>query len=114
MPNLDAQTLNILAQRGVQYCIPVVSEFGQITYIAGPEDLLVFADDPDAIYSKAHGVTKAEYRDWTDDGFTAMCAATTKTGRRCRNDVLGGHLVSAKRWVELQGGYCAVHGDGSN
>lgn len=78
-----------------------------------PEEVVEFADDPEAIYAKAHGVTKAEYRDWMDDDCTRFCAATTRAGKPCRNMVAGGFQVSAKRWLELQGEYCASHSEGS-
>src|ERR1035438_7567411 len=115
MSKLDFETLSILSEKGVDFCISVpheCGECGQTTFRATPEDLVIFVDDPAAIYAKAHGVTKSEYRDWVDDECIAHCAAKTRAGRRCRNMVVGGYQVSAKRWLELQGGYCAVHGDG--
>jgi hypothetical protein len=111
MSKLDFQTLRVLSEKRVGFCIPVPTESGQMTFPATPEDLVMFADDPEALYAKALGVTKSEYRDWVDDQCMAYCAAKTKAGRRCRNMVLGGYQVSAKRWVELQGGYCGVHGE---
>ena len=111
MSKLDFQTLSSLSEKGVDFFIAVPNECGQMTFRATPEDLVIFADDPVAIYAKAHEVTKSEYRDWIDDQCTARCAAKTKAGRRCRNMVLGGYQVSAKRWVELQGEHCGVHGE---
>jgi hypothetical protein len=111
MSKLDFQTLSSLSEKGVDFFIAVPNECGQMTFRATPEDLVIFADDPAAIYAKAHEVTKSEYRDWIDDECMAHCAAKTRAGRRCRNMVLGGYQVSAKRWVELQGGYCGVHGE---
>lgn len=109
MPTLDLQTLNILSAKGVDFCVQVPHECGIMTYSATPEDLVILADDPDALYAKAHGVTKAEFRDWQADECSAICAAKTKAGKPCRNLVQGGYQVSAKRWLELQGGYCSVH-----
>jgi hypothetical protein len=112
MPTVDLQTLRVLSEKGVSFCIAVPDAWSLMNYWATPEDLVIFADDETALYAKAHGVTKSEYRDWEDDLFCAYCAATTRTGRRCRNMVLGGFTVSPRRWLELQGGYCAVHGEG--
>ena len=114
MSKLDFQTLRVLSEKGVVFLIygphEAPNEGGQFPFRATPEDLMIFADDPEAIYAKAHEVTKSEYRDWIDNQCMAYCAANTKAGRRCGNTVLGGDHVSAKRWVELQGGYCGVHG----
>lgn len=111
--SVDLRTLSILRERGVEFCISVPNESGQQTYVATPEDVLMFMEDPDSLYAKVYGVTKAEYRDWIDDLFTAYCAAKTRAGRQCRNAVQGGYGVSAKRWVELQGEYCGVHAEGN-
>ena len=111
MSKLDLHTLRSLSEKRVGFCIPVPTEGGQMTVQATPEDLVIFADDPAAFYAKALGVTKPEYEGWIDDQYTAYCAAKTKAGRSCRNMVRGGYQVSAKRWVELQGGYCVVHGE---
>jgi hypothetical protein len=110
MAKLDVQTLSILSQKGVDFALAVPNECGQMTYYASPEELTILVDDPEAIYAKAHGVTKFEYRDWMSDQCMAYCSATTKAGKRCRNMVVGGYQVTAKRWLELRGEYCVVHG----
>src|ERR1700691_3111087 len=111
MSKLDLQTLSVLSEKGVDFLISVPHQGGQMTFRATSEDLVIFADDPEAIYAKAHEVTESEYRDWIDDQFMAYCAARTKAGRRCRKTVLGGYKVSAKRGVKLRGRYCGVHGE---
>jgi hypothetical protein len=111
MSKLDFQTLRVLSEKGVAFFIDVPVEGGQKTIQVAPEDLMIFADDPEATYAKTQGVTKSEYRDWMDDECMAYCAAKTKAGRPCPNLVPGGFQVSAKQWVKLQGGYCGVHGE---
>jgi hypothetical protein len=112
MPTVDLQTLRVLSEKGVTFLIAVPDTGGQMDYFATPEDLMMLADDETALYAKAHGVTRSEYLDWVDDLFCAHCASPTRSGRPCRNVVLGGFTVSAQRWLELQGSYCAVHGEG--
>ena len=106
------QILRNLADKGVEYCVSVPDAYGYRTYSMTPEDVEVFVYDPTAIYAKAHGITKSEYFAWSDDNCVAFCAATTRSGKRCRNAVKGGWRVSARSWLELQGGYCVVHGEG--
>jgi len=108
---VDLRTLSILRERGVEFCISVPNQYGQETYLATADDLMTFLDDPTAVYAKALGVTKEQYRDWMDDSCIAHCAATTRTGKQCRNAVPGGFQVSAARWVALQGEYCTVHAE---
>ena len=113
MPQIEYQALSLLHERGVQFCISVPNEAGQQTYVATPADVLTFMEDKDAIYAKALGVTKSEYRDWMEEGCMAYCAATTRGGRPCRGVVPGGHQVNAARWVALKGEYCTAHAEGS-
>jgi hypothetical protein len=108
---IDLQTLDLLSDKGVAFLIAVPNECGQRDYVATPEEVIEFCNDSVGFYAKIHGVTKSEYGDWLDDLFCVYCAAKTRAGRRCRNIVTGGNQVSPKRWVELQGRYCAVHGE---
>src|SRR4051794_11827475 len=109
---VDLRTLSILSERGVEFCISVPNQYGQEIYVATAEDLMTFLEDPTAVYAKALGVTKEQYRDWMDDSCIAYCSAKTRAGRQCRNAVAGGFQVSAARWVALQGEYCMLHAEG--
>lgn len=109
MPLLDRNTLHLLSEKGVGFALRVPSECGQDTYFASAEDLEVLMTDAEAIYAKAHGVTKAQYRDWMGDGCMVFCSAQTLAGKPCRNLLTGGFQVTAKQWAERQGEYCAVH-----
>jgi len=89
--------------------IYVPREYGQIDYVATPEEVMLFFSDPDALFAKVHEVSKSEYRDWVESDFTAYCSGTTRAGRPCRNQVNGGYYVPIKKWLALQGQYCTVH-----
>lgn len=72
-------------------------------------DMALLCKDPVSFRAAACGVTRDQYLAWTADHFSVRCSAITVTGKRCRCTVRGGADVSAQRWVEMQGMYCAIH-----
>lgn len=107
--NINVTFLNSLQRAGVRFLIAVPSECGSSEGLFPPEDILLFLEDKEALYAKHYGITKNQYRDWTEEGYAVTCSATTKRGKPCRNLVPGGFQVSPKRWLELQGHYCDLH-----
>ena len=111
---MDIAILEKVESLGVGFCIPVPTVGGWETYLASPEDVILFASDPDALYAKAHGVSKADYLAWRDNEYSVHCGARTRSGKPCKNVVAGGCSVSAKEWIKLHGSsYCTVHEEGA-
>jgi hypothetical protein len=48
--------------------LEVPSSCGVISYYATPEEVMIFAEAPAAIYAQAHGVTPSDCRAWIDAG----------------------------------------------
>jgi hypothetical protein len=71
--------------------------------------------DPDGWVADYLGLTIAEYYEFVDRDGIAMCGATTKAGRPCRNHVTGHPWrLEADQWRALhRKELCATHGNPS-
>lgn len=105
------QVIKELLESGVGMVISVPTNGGYSTQIVeDANDVLQYLENREAFYAKAHGCTLREYLLWEEDKYSAMCSATTSKGKPCRNTVTGGQDVPVRRWLELQGEYCWMHG----
>lgn len=102
--------LEHLAELGVSYYLSVPSPWGADTIEVSPSELVLLRSDPDSVCARHYRVTRENYIAWRDSQFSVQCAGRTTRGTRCKNTVTGGLNVSAERWVQLHGEYCAVHG----
>lgn len=77
-----------------------------------PQQALRMQTEREAVYAELVGLTAEEYVIWIGQGGSVLCSGRTKAGRACRNPIVGGTLLDAKVWKELNdaGGYCSVHG----
>lgn len=89
--------------------IPYPQGGGSQSLTLDAADMALLCKDPVSFRAAACGVTRAQYLAWTADRFSVRCSAITVAGKRCRCTVSGGGDVSAQRWVEMQGMYCAIH-----
>lgn len=107
--NEDAFQALIDAGATVSIDIPDPQRGGSLAMKLGAADMVLLCQDPVSFRAAACGVTRAQYLAWTADRFSVRCSAITVAGKRCRCTVSGGGDVSAQRWVEMQGMYCAIH-----
>lgn len=110
MENLEF--LNKLKEMKVTFCVSVPHQFGQVTHFAEPQELISFIEDPVKLYADHYGVSKAQYLSWANEEFSVHCAGETSKGKQCKNIVKGGSNIEPRKWVEMQGEYCMVHGEG--
>lgn len=108
----DIELLKKLKGLGVMFAVSVPGPWGSETHAASSDELMVLLQDPALFYAKYYGVDRAEYIGWAEDNFSVLCASTTSKGKPCKKVVTGGANVSPKIWVQMQGEYCVVHGEG--
>lgn len=106
--------LRELSKHGVEYLISYPAPGGSSTFVISPEELVKFSENPEAAIAKHCGVTVREYLLWQEEGYSVQCSSTTQKGKRCRNIVTGGSMVTPAKWVKLTGQYCDIHEHGSN
>lgn len=109
-----AQLIQRLAECGIDFTATHDSPDGKATVTLTPAMVEVYLIDSASAFAQAYGVSRVDYLEWHRAGYAVQCAEVTSKGRRCRNKVLGGHLVSTPdRWVALKGAFCQVHEEGS-
>lgn len=84
-------------------------EHGAKEVFIPPREIKRYVEDPVLWLAAHYGVTRTQYLDWHESGYSLRCAGLTSRGKPCRNIVEGGSLVGIGRWLELQGEYCHVH-----
>lgn len=100
-----------LTDEGVSLNLNIeVPEVASYSFTVRPEFIRLLLEDPVAARAQLAGVDRYDYLNWLRDKANVYCAATTRKGRRCRMVVKSGHAVDAKRWVELHGAFCEMHG----
>lgn len=111
---MDEATIAKLAAAPIDFVGNVPAPGGSASISLSATDLEDFCADPEGFYALKHGVSKDEYRLWVETDGTPRCGATTANGKRCGNLVSGGIQMRLERWLQEDGGFCAVHGgDGS-
>lgn len=104
------EIIKCLSEAGVHFLVDVPSEGGcGQQLVTDPEILALLLTDPIAGRAASLGMRLDEYLAWQRDNFNVYCGGLTKKGKPCQNIVTGGHCVSAKKWVRLQGQYCETH-----
>lgn len=107
-----AEAVDTLADAGISFIVTGEGRYGSMwQFILTKEDALEYCRDPAAVMARHHGIGRDQFIAWFHSDRSVICSASTTHGRRCRNPVRGGHQDCGPReWVELQGGYCPVHG----
>jgi hypothetical protein len=59
-------TLRSLESAGVKFVIAVPTESGLADQRFSPEDVVLYLQEPEELYAKCHGVTRAQFRDWSE------------------------------------------------
>ena len=74
------------------------------------DDFREWLIDPDLVEANYYGVKKESYVAWRN-GQKLKCSYFLKSGRQCRNDVLGSYAgIGVNEYEKLIGGYCHKHG----
>jgi len=96
-----------LKEAGATIWVDVDAGGGQQQFRLDPSETAQFLDDPRAWTAKQWGITAVQLDEWEANGCMPRCGATTKAGKRCANRLTS--EVDPRRYVELDGDYCAVH-----
>lgn len=74
-----------------------------------PEDAYDLSTDQEAFASKHLNCSREEYREWLEFEGAPRCAAETKSGRLCENQLSPGG-ISIRHFLELhRSDYCKIH-----
>jgi hypothetical protein len=106
---IELKVLKAIEDKGVKFLVAVPSESGTPDRLFSAEDISLFLNDDEALFAKHHGISREQYRDWSDSEYSVTCSGTTKRRLPCKNLVPGGYRVSPETWVALQGQYCDLH-----
>lgn len=107
---MDEDTIRKLAAAPLAFVGNVPAPGGNASLTLAADELESFCTDPEGFYALKHGVTEDEYRQWVETDGTPRCGATTAKGKRCGNLVSGGIQMPLERWLQEDGGFCAIHG----
>lgn len=112
---LDKQNyISELAEKGIIFQIAHAGPYGSKSIPLPAEDVIDYSSDPVTYVAKYYGVTSSQYLNWHRSSYCAICSDITTEGNPCRNIITGGNAIdSPKKWVNLLGGYCHVHENGS-
>lgn len=111
---LDIATIRALHEGGVTLLVNLREPWGGCTITLKPEQVSTFLEDADQFAADLRGVLKHQYLDWIETDGTPRCGVTTQSGARCKNFVSGGIQHDLEDWLQLDGGFCAVHGGESS
>ncbi|GAB4372235.1 MAG: hypothetical protein Kow00114_33580 [Kiloniellaceae bacterium] len=106
----DMQTIRAIRSAGIHFAATVRAPGGYTTVELEPEQVATFLTDSDQAIADSMGVTKEQYQKWVEWDGAPQCGAKTSKGKRCKNYVSGGIQMTLRRWLEMEGDYCAVHG----
>lgn len=107
---MDSATIRKLAAAPIEFVGTVAAPGGGKNISLNAEDLEAFCADPEGYYALRQGVTKDEYLQWVATEGTPRCGALNSDGARCGNQVSGGIQMGLERWLQEDGGLCAIHG----
>jgi hypothetical protein len=103
-----------LHRAGVHFHVELEAAGGSRSFELTVQDVGPFLDDPDGWAARQWGVPRSVYLEWKQAGGFPQCVANTRSGRRCRNGVVGPPdergMVDPPEFARLVGGYCHVHG----
>ncbi|WP_157834639.1 hypothetical protein [Oceanospirillum beijerinckii] len=98
--------------KGSTFSASYGAESGKSMLSLTTEEALLFSTDPVQVIANKCNVAISDYHNKVSEGYNAQCSANTAKGKRCKNIVSGGHMVSLEKWAELTGQYCEVHEQG--
>lgn len=101
--------LKNLEKKGITFSASYGAESGTSMLSLTAEETLLFSTDPVQVIANKCNATINDYHNWISEGYNVQCSANTAKGKRCKNIVSGGHMVSLEKWAELTGQYCEVH-----
>lgn len=107
---MDQRTIDALANAGISFAAHMPCPGGSATIWLPPQDVAIFVKDPQQAAANYFKASKQEYLDWVATDGTPRCGAKTRSGKRCRNIVSGGIQQPFERWLQLDGGFCTIHG----
>lgn len=107
---LDKETIRTMHAAGIGFVSHVRAPGGSINVWLEPDQVASFVEDREGFAAKIFEVTRQRYLDWVEADGAPRCSAVTKKGKRCSNSVRGGTQRTIKEWLELDGGYCPIHG----
>ena len=105
--------LREIKKAGVLFVIGVPTEGGQTRFDLTPSRVMEFINDPVEVYASYYGVDKTDYLKCIDANYMVYCSARTTKGKRCKNHAKEGFSVTPRKWVQMQGKYCWLHGGDS-
>ncbi len=90
--------------------VPALGGFKSVIMTAAQAARLPAAKE--SVYGELVGLSRDDYVDWVHSQGCVYCCASTKSGSRCRNFILGATGLQPDDWVKQrnEGGYCATHG----
>lgn len=101
--------LKDLEKKGITFAASYGAESGTSTLSLTPEEALLFSNEPVQVIANKCNVTISDYHNWVNEEYNVQCSANTAKGKRCKNIVSGGHMVSLEKWAKLTGQYCELH-----
>ncbi|QQM29038.1 hypothetical protein JET14_11870 [Martelella lutilitoris] len=107
---LHKPTIELLSKSGVYFVVDLRWVGGSRSITIEARDLEKYVSDPVGFTAQHFGASVEDYLRWIETEGTPQCGALTKKGKRCTLSVAGGGQRDFKRWKELDGGYCQVHG----
>jgi len=109
---MKQQHIDWLAKHGIGFTVEVKTPAGVHNVELQPEDVLAYIEDPDSVSAKYLGLTGEQYAQYLSDEGMIICAARTKSGRRCKNIVEGPIGIHPHKWLSRQGEVCTLHSHG--
>lgn len=107
---MDIATIRKLAAAPIEFVGTVAVPGGGKSISLEAEDLEAFCADPEGYFARQQGVTKDEYLQWVATDGTPRCGALNSQGAPCGNRVSGESQMGLGRWLQEEGGFCAIHG----
>ncbi len=106
----ELEFLKSLEKDDITFILHIPSAGGYQSFQLSPNEIMEYKKDKTTFIAKCHDVTTRQYLKWENDEMMVRCSGLTTAGKQCKNVATGGNHVSPKKWVELQGSYCAKHG----
>ena len=112
--NIDQHTVDIMSKKGISFVADIPAPAGNMSITLTSKQISKYISDPIQFAADLHGVLKHQYLDWVETDGSPRCGVKTKSGKRCQNYVSGGCQYGIDDWLQLDGGFCAVHGGESS